>query len=171
MRRRNPIYGFDYFTSDGRYKASPMYAHARYGGRTPRIEQWALRDLQNPETRVRYYPRLDDIRLYYCAPDGKVPWLVCDMDDGVLRVEPDRAAAARWGSIYAGDSEWRFRRTAAGSYECFYGPRSEESASLFIMRGDVAHHAGFDPLQQPLHPFPDDPFEQVDRPVVAEESG
>jgi hypothetical protein len=141
QRRKNPVYGYDYSTSDGRYEVYPLYRDRTNGGRTNKVDSWVIKDLQDPEW-TRYYPLLDDIRRYYCAPGGKVPWLVCDMDEGVLRVEPSMRAAAKWATYF--------------------------NDGLFIVRADRAHYQGYNPVQQPLYPYPDDPFEKVDRPTSEE---
>jgi hypothetical protein len=137
VRRKNSIFGYDYFTSDGRYKITPYYADNRGGGHTARIDHYQVQDTQTGKTID--VPRLDDVRLYYCTPINEMPWLVCDMDDGVMRIEP----------TYANAVEWR---------------RSFDDG-LFIVRADRAHLQGWDALQQPLYPYPDDPFERVDRPA------
>ncbi|MFJ9378978.1 hypothetical protein [Streptomyces sp. NPDC101455] len=146
MRRRNPTFGFDYFTSDGRYEITPQYADNRYGGRTARIDRWAVRDLKatDRDGNTRYHPLLVDVRLYYCAPGGNVPFLVCGMDEGVMRVEPTRSAAAHWRTYFDDD--------------------------LTIVRADRARFQGWDPVQQPAYPFPDEPFEYVERPKVSREA-
>lgn len=166
-RRKNPIHGFDYFTSDGRYEVYPLYKDRRYGGRSNVVDSWGIRDLRDNKQRARYYPRLEDIREYYCAPGGKVPWLVHDMDEGVLRVEPTRQAAVAWASLLAEAARVKERHQYGdGRYEYVLADSDGDvCGNYLIVRADVAHLGGIDPVQQPLYPFPDDPFEQVDRPA------
>lgn len=161
VRRRNPIHGFDYFTSDGRYEVYPIYKDRRYGGRSNVVDSWGIRDLRSGEKRAKYYPRLEDIRLYYCAPDGKVPWLVCDMDDGVLRVAESMKAAVEWAASHA-CAPVRERSHGKGStcYDYVFGhPGEDSNTCVFIMRADHAVKHGFDPVQQPFYPYPDDPHD------------
>ncbi|MEV7675023.1 hypothetical protein [Streptomyces sp. NPDC088752] len=129
--------GFGYETTDGRYEVTPAYAPSLRGGSVSRPSDWIVTD--RTTSRSRSYPDLAMVRELYCAPGGKVPWLVCDMDDGVLRVEPTRAAAAEWRTYF--------------------------DDGLFLVRADRARASGWDPEQQPLYPYPGDPFEQVDRPA------
>ncbi|MFF8786725.1 hypothetical protein [Streptomyces sp. NPDC015125] len=128
-----------------------------------------LKDLHIPKQPLRYYPRLDDIRHLYCAPGRRVPWLVCDMDDGVVRVEPSRAEAAAWCRTHCGEDRVRFEHgKGSTAYEYFFGPRGDET-SFFILKADHAHQHGFNPQQRPLHPFSDDPHHKVDRPRSRQE--
>ncbi|MEU6362190.1 hypothetical protein [Streptomyces albidoflavus] len=130
-----------YVTSDGRYEARP----ARYGTNR-RVRFWEVTEPgkvppSGPAPDPRLFPSLEELRRALCAPGGKIPWLVCDMDDGVLRVEPTRAAAAEWRTYFDDD--------------------------LFVVRADRAESQGWDPLQRPYYPHPDDPFERVDIPAPA----
>ncbi len=91
-------------------------------------------------------------------------WLVCDMDDGVLRREPTRKAAVDWFKSHS-DARNVIERHAygSGSYEYRVGD-PDDSASVFIIREDRA--AGkWDVTQTPLYPLADDPHEMVDRPA------
>jgi hypothetical protein len=164
-RRKNPIHGFDYVTSDGRYEVYPLYKERPNGGTSNRIDTWVLKDVRNPEVPNRYYPLLDDIRRYHCAPDGKVPWLVADMDQGVLRVEPTRAAALEWFKRKHGCDRVAERKQY-GRHDYTYRLKTsgEYATSADIVRADRFHRHGRDPLQQPLYPFPDAPYEYVARP-------
>ncbi|MGW9069237.1 hypothetical protein ACWGQT_07305 [Streptomyces yangpuensis] len=147
-----------YVTSDGRYEVLP----ARFGV-DRRVRFWTARDLRDSSgSEPRQYPDLDAVRSALCAPYGKVPWLVCDMDQGVLRVEPTRNEAVRWAAIFFDADEWRHSRGGI-CHEYFFGPENDYE-SVFIVQADNAHRGGFDPEQQPLHPFADDPYEEVARP-------
>jgi hypothetical protein len=165
LRRKNPIFGYDYVTSDGRYEATAQYADNRGGGYTPRVSQYSVLDTHTGETS--YVPRLDDVRLYYCTPINEMPWLVHDVDDGVLRVAPTRQAAVEWASSLAEASKVLERHQyGTGRYEYVFTDSDGDICGNYgIVRADVAHLAGFDATQQPLYPFPDDPFEMVDRPA------
>jgi hypothetical protein len=167
MRTRNPVHGHDYTTSDGRYEIYPIYKDRRYGGRTSAVDSWGIRDLHDNKAHPKYYPRLDDIRDYYCTPVNKMPWLVYDADEGVLRVEPTRQAAAAWASSLAEATKVLERhRYGSGAYEYVFGDSGGDICGNFIIiRADLAHITHYDATQQPLYPFPDDPFEQVDRPA------
>jgi hypothetical protein len=158
LRRPNAIYGSDYFTSDGRYEVYPLYKDRPNGGRTNKVDQWVIKDLKDPEW-TRYYPLLDDIRRYYCAPDGNVPWLVCDMDDGIVRAELSRAAIVEWACNHHMGKV--ISRTGDGNswYEYQIGDSREDSTMVWICRADEIHWHGFDPVQEPWYPYPDDPHE------------
>ena len=159
-RKKHPIHGFDYFTSDGRYEVYPIYKDRRYGGRSSVVDSWGIRDLRSDEKSAQYYPRLEDVREYYCAPDGKVPWLVCDMDDGIVRVEPSRAAAVKWAcSRQLSNRIISRKRTGEGWYDYRIGDSPDDSAEVWIARSDVVHWHGFDPVQEPWYPYPDVRFE------------
>ncbi|THA72496.1 hypothetical protein E6R60_26565 [Streptomyces sp. A0642] len=162
-RRRNPIFGFDYYTSDGRYQVTPRYADTPNGGRTARVDRYQVTDLRvaDPARSTRDHHSLDDVRESYCS--RYVPWLVCDMDMGVLRVASSRKEAVGWASIYAGSPVTTRHPFVPGSncYEYDF-----DGTGLFIMAADVAHRHGLDPVQQPLFPYPNDPYEEVDRPVT-----
>jgi hypothetical protein len=167
VRRKNPIHGYDYSTNDGRYEIYPIYKDRRYSGRSNVVDSWGIRDLHSGEKRATYYPRLEDIRLYYCTPVNEMPWIVHDVDDGVLRVEPTRKAAIAWASSLAEATKVLERhRYASGGYEYVFGDSDGDVCGNYnIVRADLAYIAHIDATQQPLYPFPDDPFEQVDRPA------
>jgi hypothetical protein len=162
--------GYGYITTDGRYEVTPAYSPTLQRGSAARPSFWVVKDTTGVQ-KAREYGDLRTVRELYCAPGGRVPWLVCDMDDGVMRVEPTRAAAVEWASSYA-CAPLRERHHGKGStcYDYVFGhPGEDSTTSVFVMRADHASRHGFDPVQQPLHPFPDDPFEQVDRPAPTPE--
>lgn len=99
-------------------------------------------------------------------------WLVCDMDDGVLRREPTRKAALRWWMRLQDAPRVLERHTyGPGSYDYTVGYSAEDNAgSVAIIRADVAEYAGWDLGQTPLYPSADEPFEPVDRPAKQDES-
>jgi hypothetical protein len=162
--RRKTYGGFDYTTSDGRYEISPQYAENRLGGYTPRIERYRV--LDTTTNKSAYWPRLEDVRWLYCTPIAKMPWLVYDVDDGVLRVEPSRQAAVDWASSFADAAKIMERHEySTGHYEYVFADSDGDICGNFIIvRADVAHVAHIDAVQPPVYPFPDDPFEEVDRP-------
>lgn len=163
---RRPTYGGnDYITSDRRYEVTPQFADHRNGGRTPRIEQYQVKDTTTGKTT--YVPRLEDVRWIYCTPVNEMPWIVHDVDEGVLRVEPTRKAAIAWASSLAEASKVLERhRYGSGSYEYVFGDSGGDvCGNYIIVRADLAHIAQIDAVEQPMYPFPDDPFEMVDRPA------
>ncbi|MDH6522419.1 hypothetical protein [Streptomyces sp. SAI-090] len=162
--------GFDgYVTSDGRYELRP----ARYGT-DRRVRFWTGKDLRGtfPAGRSEQdFPSLDSFRHQYCAPGGRVPWIVCDMDDGVVRVGASRDEAVAWCSgLLEGAPVRRRHHYGEGCYEYVFGDRGEDKESFFVLRADVAHRRGFDAAQQPQYPQPDEPYEQVARPDGKENS-
>jgi len=91
-------------------------------------------------------------------------WFVFGMDDGLLRIEPTRRVAVRWLCLLFGGTVRRRYSYGPGSFEYFVGIDSEDQDSAFIMRGDrAAGNTGWDPHQEPLYPYADDPFERVER--------
>lgn len=150
-----------YVTSDGRYEVRP----ARFGS-DGRVRFWMVKDTTDCSMPADgdVHPSLEWVRQIYCAPGGKVPWLVADMDDGILRVEPTRKAAVAWAASHA-CAPLRERSHYGSCYDYTFGhPDEDANTCVFIMRADNAHWHGFDPVQQPLYPYPGDPHEQVDRP-------
>ena len=167
-RRRNPASGWDYVTSDGRYEITPQYAGTPNGGNTPRICRWAVKDLRakDPNHDTAYLPSLNRIRESYCAPTQWVPWLVCDMDEGVMRVAASRKNAVSWAKAFTcGQVLGRSHFPGSDCYDYQFGVKGEESGNtFFVMPADAAHRHGFDPVQQPRCPYPDAPYERVRRP-------
>lgn len=161
LRTKNVTYGFDYTTSDDRYLVDPSYADTPQGGRTARIDRWIVTDTSTG--KITDVPTLDQFRELYCAPEGKVPWLVCDMDDGIVRVEPTRAAAVEWACIHGDGKVISRERQGEGWYDYHIGYKRDDCSLVWIARADIVHWHGFDPIQQPLYPFPDDPYEHVAR--------
>ena len=95
-------------------------------------------------------------------------WLVCDMDDGVLRREPTKRAAKEWfwhclvnaPSVDA----LHVRRQLDGSYwVSYWDGASDYSSSATIVRADVAERTGWDVSQIPLYPDDEHPYERVER--------
>lgn len=156
--------GHSYVTSDDRYDVTPAYSPTPQRGSASRVSYWLVRDRKGL-TSPRDYPTLTDVREAYCAPDGRVPWLVCDMDAGVMRVEPTMRTAVAWAkSLACAPVRKRSNYPGGDCYDYVFGhPGEDSSTCVFIMRADVAHRHGFDPIQQPLCPFPDDPHEEVER--------
>ncbi|MFE9993460.1 hypothetical protein [Streptomyces avermitilis] len=162
LRRSSDGYG--YVTSDGRYEVTPAYAPTLQRGSASRPTDWIVKDLTGRE-KSRSYGLLSYVREYLCAPGGRVPWLVCDMDEGVMRVEPSMRAAVAWAKSYA-CTPVRERGNYPGGdcYDYVFGlPGEDATTCVFIMRADVAHGHGFNPVQQPRYPYPDAPDERVRR--------
>lgn len=96
-----------------------------------------------------------------------IPWLVCDMDEGVLRREPTRKAALRWSMNHLCASRVLERYAyGRGSYDYLLGDGGGDSAGgVSIVRADVAARSGWKPDQAALYPVAGDPFEEVARPA------
>lgn len=152
-----------YVTSDGRYELSPFYDHEVVTrGRGPR--RWWVSDTV-AKTPPSTCNSLTEFRKEHCTPVREMPWLVAGMDDGVLRVERNREAASRWAYSHAGAPGGRRLHTPGSFlYTHTYGwPGEDRGTTVFIVRADHAHHEGFDPLQQPLYPYPSRPHVRRDR--------
>lgn len=144
----------DYVTNDGKYRISRygLYswnAERNYGTKT------------SPDWRLVMQMRgtLEDVRREYCTPASRMPWLVCDMDEGVLRVAPTRKAARDWAELCAG-APLRSMNHAKGStcWEYAFGfPGEDSNTCFFVMRADNAHLHGCDAEQEPFYPYTDDP--------------
>lgn len=91
-------------------------------------------------------------------------WAVCDVDDGILRVEPTRRAAVRWLTFHCGGEVLARYAYGPGNYEYTVGLRGEDgSGGGFVVRADRLAASGWDPDQTPLYPLVDDPHEWVER--------
>ncbi|MFH8483011.1 hypothetical protein [Streptomyces sp. NPDC018055] len=163
--------GYTYVTSDYRYTAVPAYSPTLQRGSASKPSYWVVTDRTAKGEVTKEYPTLTRIREALCAPHGHVPWLVCDMDEGVMHVATSRKAAVEWSTHYA-CAPVRSRNLYPGSdcYDYTFGTKDDDRpVCFFIMRADVAHLHGFDPLQQPRCPYPDDPYETVRRDDEIEE--
>jgi len=160
--------GHGYTTSDDRYLIRPRYAHNSGGGRAARVDGWTVTDTRprDGDDRVWTHATLDRVRTLYCAPSGRVPWVVCDMDDGVLRVAATRRAAVDWLVEWACAPVLRRHHHRGGTcYEYVLGrPGEDDGLSACVVRADRVHLHGWDPSEQPLFPWPDDPFTAHPRP-------
>lgn len=89
------------------------------------------------------------------------PWLVLDMDEGVIRREPTRRAAVAWITEHHDAQVVSRRRYRAGDYEYHIGnPGDEESGvCYFVQRLDMAVLDGWDHWFEipDLYPFPRQP--------------
>lgn len=90
-------------------------------------------------------------------------WLVCDMDEGLLRAERTRTAAVAWLCTHRGGKVLARYTYGPGNYEYSVGAADDDATSAFIVRRDQLARCGWDPEQQPLYPVAEDPFEEVDR--------
>lgn len=91
-------------------------------------------------------------------------WLVGDMDDGVLRIEPTRTDALGWAMRDACADRVRHRHHY-GSHNYGYvlaANDPDDCTSRFIGRTDTAHLQGYDPNQPPLYPVPNEPYTLVE---------
>jgi hypothetical protein len=152
-RHRNGTGSTEYVTSDGWLKFT-----ARYHG--SQLLGFTTETLRAPELPQKHgIRRLEQLRDMYCAPDGNVPWLVCDMDDGIVRAESSRAAIVEWACNHHLGKV--ISRTGDGNswYEYQIGDSREDSTMVWICRADEIHWHGFDPVQEPWYPYPDEPHE------------
>lgn len=87
-------------------------------------------------------------------------FLVCDMDQGVLRRERTRRAAVAWVIDHVGGGKVLARhRYGPGSYEYRVGVSQEDCSSWFIEMEESARHSGFAGIDRPLYPFVGKPHE------------
>lgn len=93
-----------------------------------------------------------------------IPWLVCDMDNGVLRSEPTRRAARQWCLDHALADRVRQRHYYGNHcYDYVVGTADPyEGDDFFVGRADQVARHGYDPQQPPRYPDPDRPHEPVD---------
>jgi hypothetical protein len=98
-------------------------------------------------------------------------WHVVDADDGIVRAETTARATLRW-AMTMNDANRVYAQTRLGDglHEYMlvgaeYDPDEigAVSASVWICRGDVLAHHGFDPDQAPHYPYADRPYELVER--------
>lgn len=91
-------------------------------------------------------------------------WYVCDMDEGVLRVESSRRAAVEWWMSDQCASKVIERYTyGPGFYDYHVGHNREDWAGSAIVREDkLAQYGIITPLSEikPLYPFADRPHEE-----------
>ena len=91
------------------------------------------------------------------------PWLVLDMDEGVLRREPTRRAAVDWIIARDGGNVLRRHCSGPGAYEYTIGYAGDDGTSnYFVERLDAAVRAGWDHCftVPDKHPYPDRPHDQ-----------
>jgi hypothetical protein len=90
-------------------------------------------------------------------------WYVCDMDEGVLRVELSRRAAVDWWMSDQCASQVIERHTyGPGFYDYLVGYDRDDCASTAIVREDKLTRYGITtpPSEiEPLYPFADRPHE------------
>lgn len=95
---------------------------------------------------------------------GARTWLVCHMDDGVLRREQTDAAARHWFRDWASAAEPAAGRYGPGDHEGQQAGEGQETiTAAWIVRADRAELGGWDKDQDPLYPLDDQPFERFDR--------
>lgn len=91
-------------------------------------------------------------------------WMVCDIDDGIMRIEPNRKAAVRWLTFHCGGEVLARHSYGPGNFEYTMGLRGEDDSSgAFVVREDRLVSGGWDPDQTPLYPRAEDPHELVER--------
>ncbi|MCX4799642.1 hypothetical protein OG497_37945 [Streptomyces sp. NBC_01242] len=155
---------YGYVTTDNRFEITPAYSPTLQRGSASRPSYWIVKDTTGKQ-KDRDYLTLDVVREHYCAPGGKVPWLVCDMDDGVVRVEPSRAAAVKWACLHNDGKVISRDPQGEGWYDYAIGPDRDDAVGVWIARADVVHRHGFDPAQEPWYPYLDAPHEPGPRAV------
>lgn len=93
-------------------------------------------------------------------------WYVCDMDDGILRVELTRKAAKRWAEEHFGAPQLTSKRLGVGRYEYGYGyPGEDVIQTIFIIMGSMAVlDEGFarDGLYKIAYPYPNEPHKEAE---------
>lgn len=93
---------------------------------------------------------------------ASLPWLIVDMDEGLLRREPTRAAAVKWCRGWHGPVLER-HRYSPGAYSYSFGVRGEERAQFFfIEREDAAKNGAGSHVWRnaPKYPYPDRPYDE-----------
>ena len=94
---------------------------------------------------------------------ARLPWLVLDMDEGLLRREPTRKAAVAWCLDWYGPVLRRYGRDSAYTY--VFGD-TDRAQSLFIERYDAAvdpnRNGGWENVADGPAKFPyaDRPYQQ-----------
>jgi hypothetical protein len=64
-------------------------------------------------------------------------WFVCDMDEGVLKIEDSRRAALEWSKQHCGAESVVARRSyGPGDYEYWIGTGPEDHSQVYIIRED-----------------------------------
>ncbi|MFE6000403.1 hypothetical protein ACFQ6C_26640 [Streptomyces sp. NPDC056454] len=154
--------GYTYVTSDDRYTVVPAYSPTLQGGSASRPSYWVVKDRSAREA-TREYRTLTLVRELLCAPHGYVPWLVCDLDAGIVRVESSRADAVRWARTHHRGRTIGRDIVADGWFSYRIGVSPTQYDEVWVGRADVVHRQGFDPVQEPLYPYPDSPNEQGPR--------
>jgi hypothetical protein len=158
--------GPGFVTSDHRYRFTPMPAGANTppgwnierntawrptGNATPRL--WAL--------YVQTFATFEELRNEYTTPESRMPWVVADMDEGILRTARNITTARTWAKSHLATTTLRLVSGRDATCREYQEP---EGNSVFIMRADHAYQHGFDATQQPRYPYPDQPHTEVDRP-------
>jgi len=90
-------------------------------------------------------------------------WFVCDMDEGVLRIEPTRRAAVEWCRTHSGGKVIRRYAYGPGYYSYLIGyDREDHNGGLSIVREDCLRWYGLDTPPgeiKPLYPYVDEPLD------------
>lgn len=98
------------------------------------------------------------------------PWLVLDMDDGLLRRERTRKAAVEWLLDHCDAPQVVSRDDyRSGAYGYHVGTK-DDTTSAFIEHERAAPQGGWDVTQAALYPHEDAPHEYVPRPQIAQEA-
>lgn len=155
-----------YSTSDDTYCLDRAYAPSLRGGSISR-GHWIATDIRTGKSFE--VVDLDRFRELYCAPGGRVPWLVLDMDQGVVRVEPTRAAAVEWARHQYDGRVINREHSGEAWYEYFIGYSRDDCSSVWIARADIVHRHGFNAEQEPWYPYPDAPHDLGPRAARADE--
>lgn len=92
------------------------------------------------------------------------PWLVLDMDEGLIRREPSRKAAVAWCTGRSGIKVLSRHCFRPGAYQYTFGWPGEDSGfGHFIEHEDAARDGGWECLDdEAKYPHADDPYQQRD---------
>ncbi|GAA3722799.1 hypothetical protein GCM10022224_104510 [Nonomuraea antimicrobica] len=87
-------------------------------------------------------------------------WYIVNEDDGIVRREPTLGALVRWALIaYDGWVLPGKKRVRDGHYRYAIGEDRDNHLLVSVFRRDVLAHAAYDLAQEPLYPYPDDPWQ------------
>lgn len=144
-----------YLTSDYAYKITPRVVGSK-------LTIWEVNTDGRTSGVWRFVEELSNLRAVrqaYCAPGGVVPWLVGDMDEGLLRVESSRVAAVKWAESHMAAPVWKCHSSGTCYDYTFGADANDAEGPLFVLRADNAWRHGFDAEQQPMYPYPGHPHE------------
>ncbi|GAA3251365.1 hypothetical protein [Nonomuraea helvata] len=87
-------------------------------------------------------------------------WYIVNEDDGIVRREPTRAALVRWARFaYEGHVLPGKKRVNDGHYRYAIGADRDDYRLVSVFRRDALKHTAYDLDQEPLYPYPNDPWQ------------